>query len=269
MTRGKIYGSKFTKVAPNHYQYHPGSIREVSRDGIRYKLDLSDIVDWFVYYGFRETARIELYKLMREGQVFVDVGANMGDVTLHAASFLGQDGQVIALEPDPLNFIRLKTNLSLNTFKNIQAFNLGAGSKEGTELIYTVSEGNLGMNRILSQVDPSMEGREISLTTMDQLLDEIGPTKVDLIKIDTEGFEMKVLEGARKTIERFSPIFFIEIDDNNLKLQNSGAKQLVDFLAGFGYSCRNAENGMEIEPMQDYSNCHFDLIAVRKTRSSQ
>jgi len=267
ITSGKVYGSPLTKVAPNHYQFRPGSIRKVVRDGIRYRLDLSDIVDWFVYFGFRETARTELYKLMHEGQVFVDVGANMGDVTLHAASLLGEGGQVISLEPDPLNFRRLMTNLSLNSFKNIEVYNVGAGNKAGTELIYNVSEGNQGMNRILSKVEPNMVGREITLTTLDQLFDEIRPSRVDLIKIDTEGFEMNALEGARRTIERFSPIFFIEIDDNNLKLQNSTAKGLIDFLTGFGYSCRNAENGLDIDPTQDYSNCHFDLIAVRNIKS--
>jgi FkbM family methyltransferase len=163
-----------------------------------------------------------------------------------------------------VNFKRLTTNLSLNAFKNIKPHNTGAGKKACTQLIYTVSEGNLGMNRILTKADPFMVGREITLTTLDQFTDELQISKVDLIKIDTEGFEMNVLEGARKTIEQFSPTFFIEIDDQNLKQQGSGAAELIQFLNDFNYSCRYAETGLKITPLQNHLNCHFDLIASRE-----
>lgn len=264
LTRGKLYGTPVTKIIPNHYQYPPGSVRQVVRDGIHYRLDISDMIDWFIYFGFRENSRIELYKLIGKGQVFVDVGANIGDVTMHAAQLLGGNGKVIALEPDPLNYQRLTANLSLNKFENILAVNQGAGKVAGDYIIHSVEKGNAGMNRILPANDARGEGRQITVTTLDRLIQELSLVKVDLIKIDTEGFEMNVLAGARNSIERFLPAFFIEIDDDNLRHQGSDAKELVGFLARYGYTFRNAENGKTVSPETDFAGCHFDLIAIHE-----
>lgn len=261
LTRGHLYGSPLTKIVPNHYQYPTGSTRDVERDGIRYRLDISDIVDWFIYFGFRETSRIKLYNLIGQGRVFIDVGANIGDVSMHAAQILKGKGKVIALEPDPDNYKRLMANLAVNSFENIQPFNLGAGRSSGNYTIHSVSPGNAGMNRILPEGDRRPDGRQITLTTLDQLITELALSEIDLIKIDTEGFEMNVLAGAVRSIERFLPALFIEIDDNNLRQQGSNPREVVDFLQGFGYACLNSENGKTVCLDDDFTRCHFDLIA--------
>ena len=130
MTIGKEFGKSITKFPPNHYQYKTGTIRRVERDGIQYELDLSDLVDWYIYFGFKEPSRMHLYELVKEGSIIMDIGANVGDISMHFAKYTGEKGQVHSFEPDPMNFARITKNLSLNNFKNIQLNNLGMGSEE-------------------------------------------------------------------------------------------------------------------------------------------
>ena len=78
MTIGKEFGKAITKFPPNHYQYKTGTIRRVERDGIQYELDLSDLVDWYIYFGFKEPSRMILYKLVKDGSIIMDIGANVG-----------------------------------------------------------------------------------------------------------------------------------------------------------------------------------------------
>jgi len=70
-----------------------------------------------------------------------------------------------------------------------------------------------------------------------------------------------VLNGAIEVIKRFHPKFFIELDDNNLKEQNSSARELVQFLVDNDYTVVNAETQNKIYPELNFDNCHYDIIA--------
>ncbi len=262
-TVGKTFGTWVTKLPPNHYQYPKGSFRQEVRDGISYKLDISDMVDWYIYYGFKEPARETLLDLIPEDACFLDVGANVGQVTLHASRLVGPKGRVIAFEPAPFNLARLNANLKLNPVKNVTVEQLGLGDRPGSFLISNVDEGNQGMNRIVQQ--PSDAGRtsRIHVTTLDTYVNEHMLEKVDMIKIDVEGFEFKMLNGAKATLERWHPVLFIELDDGNLIEQGSSAKDLVVFLVGLGYEVNDAETRRPITINTDFSKCHFDIVARR------
>ncbi len=264
LTNGKTFGGFITKLPANHYQYPVNSIREVERDGIKYRLDISDTVDWYIYFGFKEISRQRLYELIKPGITMFDVGANVGDVSLHAAKFVGASGKVYAFEPDYINFKRLSANIELNNFRQLIAINKGLGDKPGKFTIGVVDEGNRGMNRITGVSTKETASNTIDVTTMDILFQEMKIDKVDVIKIDVEGFEMNVLKGGTEVISKHHPVFFIELDDNNLKDQGSSATQLVDFLESKGYKINHAETGEQITASQSFKNCHFDIIAKFK-----
>jgi Methyltransferase FkbM domain len=116
------------------------------------------------------------------------------------------------------------------------------------------------MNRILLE-ETEFPYKMIEVDILDDILKNKSIDKVDFIKIDVEGFENSVLLGAKKTLQT-KPILFIEIDDNYLKENKSGAKEIVELLLDLGYkSLTNAENGEEITVSSAFNNCHFDLIA--------
>lgn len=262
-TLGRTYGTWVTKLPPNHYQYPKGSFRRSVRDGISYDLDISDLVDWYIHYGFKEPARETLLALISEDAYVVDIGANVGQVTLHASKLVGPKGRVLAFEPSPFNLGRLNANLKLNRAQNVTVEQLGLGDQAGSFLISSVDEGNQGMNRIVQQGTGVGSTSKIQVTTLDTYVNEHRLAKVDVIKIDVEGFELKVLNGARATLEKWHPALFIELDDGNLMEQGTSAKQLVEFLAVLGYEMTHAETEQPITIRTDFSKCHFDIVARR------
>lgn len=260
-TNGKTFGSFITKLPPNHYQYSKSSIREVERQSINYRLDLSDIVDWYIYFGFKETSRQSLLDLMGFGHTIIDIGANVGNVTLETAKIVGSKGKVHSFEPDPENYLRLETNLNLNQFSNIIPNKLGLGDAAGTFMIANVNPNNKGMNRIINENTNNFKSQQIQVITLDNYVFERKLNSVDLIKIDVEGFEYYVLKGGVKVINTFHPTFFIELDDNNLIEQGSSAKELVRLLEECGYAIIHSETKMKIVSSSNFTNCHYDLIA--------
>jgi len=261
ITTNKIYGTSITKTPPNHYQYKTGSIRQTQKDGINYELDISDIMDWYIYFGFREPARLKLYDLISEGDIVFDVGANIGDTTLHFAKIIGDNAKVHSFEPDPINHNSIQKNISLNNFKNIILNKIGLGNVKGSFKIHTLDQKNKGMNRIVSDSEDVKNSREIQVTTINEYVKENNIQKLDLIKIDVEGYEFNVLKGSVEVLNRFHPKLFIELDDENLKAQGSSAKKLVMFLLDIGYDIFQAETDEKITSEIDFSHCHYDIVA--------
>ena len=100
---------------------------------------------------------------------------------------------------------------------------------------------------------------------MDKWCNDNNITKIDLIKIDVEGFEMNVLKGGIQTLQKFKPKMFIELDDNNLKDVGSSAKELINFIAKLDYKIINAEDETPITADTDFTNCHYDIICLPKS----
>src|SRR5688572_14717584 len=244
LTRGKSPDAFISRFPANHRQYPRDSIREVTRDGIHYRLDLSDAVDWYIYFGFRESSRLKLYSLVNPGDVVFDIGANVGDVTLHFAKLVGESGAVYSFEPDPVNFRRLSENISRNNFKNTHPVNMGLGNLPGKFKMALFRKDNRGMTRIVKDVPQLEEFTEVEVTTLDNFFKSKNLVKgVQLVKIDVEGYETFVLKGALEFINKFRPILFIELVDGHLKLQYSSAIELVKLIEGLGYEMRHSETG--------------------------
>lgn len=262
LSRNIDYGRFITKLIPEPKYYKRGSIRQVKRNGITYQLDISDMVDWYIYFGFKQRGLQELFNHIKPGFNVIDVGSNVGLVTLNAAKLISNKGVVHSFEPDPFNFDRLISNIELNQFKNINPNKLGLGDYPGEFSLGTVNEYNLGMNRILSRDDLDPQAQKIQVTTLDLFLSEKGLHKIEVIKIDVEGFEMKVLRGASQCIEKYHPTLFIEIDDKYLKDQGDSARELVSFIEDYGYLIKNCDSNETISSENDFSNCHFDILCT-------
>lgn len=251
-TIGKPAAATVCKMAPNHYQYKPGTMRHAHRNGFNFELDLNDLVDWHIYYGIRDQGRDALSALAKDGHTVADIGTNVGEVSLVLSKVVGQAGKVISFEPDPTNYGRFEKNLSLNDQGNIDPRNIGLGAEPGT-LKLQVNTDNRGNNTISETGNVS-----IQISTLDHEL--AGEERLDLVKIDVEGFEHEVIKGGRHVISKFLPVLFIEIDDGNLLAQGSSPAALFKELEGLGYRLTHAETGKELRATSDLSGCHFDVI---------
>lgn len=259
LTNEKSPRSFFAKLAPNPYQYEKGTYRLINRNDIKMKIDISDYIGHYLYFGFNDLDINKLYKLCNEGSNVLDIGTNIGWVA-HNLARISKTGKVFGFEPDPFNYERCTENSKLNNFKNLLVFPWGLGSVNATIGMEVRTLSNLGGNRIA--LTGAKNTREVMVKRLDDIaqIQELG--KIDLIKIDVEGYELKVLKGAEKTLQNYHPVLFIEIDDNNLKDQTDSALSLVKFLIDLGYNeIRNVTDDTLVTPHTDFSNCHFDIIA--------
>ena len=259
-TSDSIFGSFISKIPPNHYQYKTPSLRKAKRNGIHYNLDISDIIDWYIYYGFREKSKELLLESIKENDTVIDVGANVGEISLRAANIVGNNGgKIYSFEPDLINFNRFLNNIKINAVKNITPINKGLGNADGVFNLSVVDENIRGMNRIVES-NESLNTSKIEVIILDNYMKIKNITRVDLIKIDTEGFEMNVIKGAKDLLKRFRPILFIELDEKNLIDQNSSPKEIIKHLINLNYNIVNANNNDTISLNSDLANCHFDII---------
>jgi FkbM family methyltransferase len=259
LTQGRSHKSFIAKFIPNNYQYKSNSLRLVQRNSINYQFDISDSVDWYLYFGLADKQIDEFYRYVKSDSIIFDIGTNVGSVLMNCA-LRAPKGYIYGFEPDTTNYNRCLRNLNLNQFKNIKIEKKGIGEKRQKTYLRISNTSNRGMNRITFEKGEA--DTEIEIDTIDLYTKENDIKDINLIKIDVEGFEYNVLKGAESTIRTFSPILFIELDDNNLKEQGASASDLVDFLTGLGYTIRIAATNKTITKNFNFINCHFDLLCI-------
>jgi FkbM family methyltransferase len=263
LTNNKPHKSFFVKFIPNNYQYSKNTLRYCKRNGINYKLNLYDYIDWLIYFGIKEDSRLKLYRLVSKNDTIIDVGSNMGETIMNFSKIAGEKGEVHGFEPDRINYQRCVENLNLNNFSNIYLNNVGLGNIAREFKIKVDTPSNRGGNRITSDTnDPNTE--IINIITLDDYIRNKGIKKINLIKIDVEGFELNVLKGAEESLKQFKPNLFIELDDNNLKLQGDSARDLISFLLALNYKVENADTNEMIDTFLNFNNCHYDIICHPK-----
>ena len=254
-TNGSNWNSFVARIPANYYQYRPGTMRSVVRNEIRFELDLSEYMQWLIYFGIQTEPREKMYALLRSGMHVIDIGANIGETTLMFSRLCGVNGKVASFEPFPSTFKRLEHHLALNSCPNVLPVNRALGQREETVYMETVS-GNSGGN----QVTTGAAKTEVICTTLDKWLNEQTGFEPSFIKIDVEGYEQQVLLGARATLKRFSPLLFIEINDHFLQRAGNSGEELFTYLESFGYRLADADTGQPVT-RQDLARPHFDIIA--------
>lgn len=257
-TRGKSPDHFVCKLVPSPYQYIPNSLRTFNRNGITMKIDISDYIGHYLYFGFKDDEIETLFNLCKEGSNVLDIGTNIGWVA-HNLAQLSKTGLVYGFEPDPFNYDRCAENISLNNLKNLIVFPIGLGADQANLGMQVRTPSNLGGNRITPSGTSSTRMVEIKKLDDVEMVQQL--SKIHLVKIDVEGYELKVLRGGEQTLKKHHPILFIELDDNNLKDQGDSALDLIRFLLALGYtSISRADTKEEVSICTNFGNTHFDII---------
>jgi len=131
---------------------------------------------------------------LQPGDVYVDVGANIGYYTLVAAQRVGSQGKVIAYEPDPDNFALLKANVELNKLAQVEIFPCALYDRNTDGKLF-LSDDNFGDHRIYAATE-TRNSHEITLVHGDEHLSEL-TKRIDFLKIDTQGAEFFVVNGLK------------------------------------------------------------------------
>mgnify|MGYP001987944123 FL=1 len=157
------------------------------------------VVSGALHFGVYEKAETRFFQsACRDGMTFLDVGANLGYYTALATRAVGPNGRVLAVEPDPDSFGYLEQTIAANAVGNVQAFPVAASDAPATLPLY-ISTDNRGDNRLYASGEDRPQV-EVTARPLDALLRENKIDTVDLIKIDVQGYEPKVIAGLRETI---------------------------------------------------------------------
>ena len=215
---------------------------------------------------FEPNEFVWLERTLKPGMVMIDVGANMGLYTLFAARCVGQSGSILAVEPSSREFQRLQMNMRLNRLANIHAVQAAAYNHAGEADLRVAAVQNAGHNTLgqfgYEGVDTARFER-VHLICLDDLIHQSNLLRVDVVKIDTEGAERFVLEGAQATIQRFHPLFLIELSDRMLQHQSSDTAQIVAFFKQHGYTLYEFSGDSELlRPLLSKSQYHENIVAV-------
>ena len=120
---------RFLKFIPSEYLYRKNSIRDITRDGINYKLDISNIVDHYLYCGAKDTGYAPIIDVIEKAAIILDICANSGTTSLFFAN-LNSKARIFSFEPHPDTFKRAQENIRINRFKNAQLINIGLSAKK-------------------------------------------------------------------------------------------------------------------------------------------
>ncbi len=166
--------------------------------GYRMELDLIDHIQRMIYLGAFERWETGAFRrLLRPGMCCVDVGANVGYFTLLAARRVGPTGKVFSIEPSPYAADRLNRTLDDNKISNVRIERCGLGRSRGEVILYDAIVGNHSPTML---GDPGSSGRMVTLRTLDECMLEWAIDRIDLLKVDVEGYEPDVFAGAKRVL---------------------------------------------------------------------
>jgi FkbM family methyltransferase len=228
--------------------------RRITRGGIRYEVDLSEGIDLslFLFGGFQQHVTRSRFVQIPADAVILDVGANVGVMTLQFAR-LAPQGHVYAFEPTHYAFGRLQTNLSLNPAlaARITAAQVFVSARSGERPAAPVFASwkvdgtrSAGQHPVHLGTASSAEG--VGTTTLDEFAGASGLNRADLIKIDTDGHELKVLQGAVQVLGRFRPAVIFEVGMYVMREWGIGFSHYEELFRPLGYRILDSKTGREI-----------------------
>lgn len=172
--------------------------------------------------------------VLRPGDHFLDLGANIGYFTLLASQLVGPAGTVVAVEPSIRALRKLTNHVWLNECANVLVVSCAAGSERSQTRISLATESNIGGSALASGSTPLQRSEPVWVAPIDDVLGG-GAFHPRLIKVDVEGYELAALRGIQRLLEADHPCIVCEVTEEFLRRFGHSAAELVSYLEGLGY----------------------------------
>ena len=204
---------------------------------------------------------------LRPGMTFVDIGANEGLFTLFAARRVGRSGKVIAIEPSSRERQILDCNIARNGLGNVTVVPHALAAERGTAEL-RIAPKQHGLHNTLGDFIYEYENeiaivREpVAVETLDDLHGRLALGRVDVVKIDVEGAEMKVLTGGKALLSTSRPILLVEANEEALKRQGTNSRALLDLLQGLDYRIHIFNQHGLVEPWIEGKPLSANIVAL-------
>lgn len=174
---------------------------------------------------------------VKPSMTVLDIGSNIGYYATLESKLVTNTGNVISIEPSPINFRILEKNLELQKMENYQTFNLAIGDKNG-EIEFLISEKSnwskiREKNYVLRKNEKIIR---VPVKTLDTFCEENLIKYVDLIRMDVEGYEKNIISGAKETLKKFKPMLMIEV--HKMYLGRQKTQEFLKELSELGYEIK-------------------------------
>ena len=185
-----------------------------------------------IYKRYFEAGPIDRLKdFAPDGCLVIDVGANVGFFSLRFARWVGESGEVIAIEPEARNYDSLISALGrANVLNRVHALKAVAAAAPGTMLLEINP-----LHPADHKLSRDGSGLPVSAVTLDELVQDKRHQRPALVKIDVQGAEMLVLMGASGILETAAPALFIELHEEGLNKFGTSVSAILDHLWQYGY----------------------------------
>jgi FkbM family methyltransferase len=185
------------------------------RAGFTMQLTPTELLQAHLYlfstYELPTTRFIARY--LKNNDVVLDIGANIGYISMFCANAIGKGGKIYAFEPERNNYAALQQHIALNSFTNIYPQRLAATSIPTTLRLYLASD-NYGAHSTIFNPDVlTQEYEEVQGITLDNFVQEQNIADIALVKIDVEGAEHEVLQGMKTILSKHRPVLVIELNE--------------------------------------------------------
>lgn len=212
----------------------PVQTREVVRQGLKWRLSTDcSLQRRLMYHGaFDVHDARALFEGVRAGSVFFDIGSYFGYYSMLAAQ---RGASVYAFEPVGENFALLETQRALNGFSQVQTQRIALSDAVGQASFVLPDADNRGRGRLAGD-EAGAKTESVEMTTLDAFAERVGLSRLDALKLDVEGAEIKVLAGGRETLRRFHPTMLIELNPPCLERFGASEGALLDTVRELGYA---------------------------------
>lgn len=223
----------------NWIEQHPQSdVISHIKGGLKMKLRIEDWVQQniFLHGYYEENETNYLLNKSKNVNTFIDIGANVGYFSLlTSANICKNNGKIFAFEPITRTFERLQENIFLNNITCINNYKIAISDSNTSLEINIGNDQNWGMSSINKHDQLSSLSETVKCQTLDSFCEEHHITAIDLVKIDVEGAEFKVLKGMINVIQLYKPEILIEIIDTHLNQQGVNSSDIFKYLWSKGY----------------------------------
>jgi FkbM family methyltransferase len=195
---------------------------------------------------------LAIERVVQPGMVCMDIGAHFGEVALHMAARAGKNGRVYAFEPEPQTYERLIKHAERNERRMpIVTSPLALSDRTGPSVLYAMDgdADNQGLGSLLNSRPQLTQQIEVQSSTLDAFVKAQKLERLDVIKIDIQGAEIRCLRGAHETLRRFNPILFLEISPADLKSGGWDSRDLCEVLEVYGYAIYRLKKGVAGKPI--------------------
>lgn len=246
-------------------QLKPRNIHVRLPGGSQFNIARADEIAERISHGTYEVDVLRfIRRVLKPGMVALDLGAHCGYFTLLMREAVGPGGQVHSFEPSPCTYRRLLGNIRRNHFTNVFACETALGLREGWITFNAYKGVRAAYSTLGTPPFPHSVRTEVPVTTLDLYTSRQSVGHIDLAKMDVEGSELEVLQGARRLLEsRAVKVLVFEVSDIRLESRATSSAALLDYLMQLDYTLHDLNNEGRLTPIsQQVTYGYQNLVAT-------